>query len=46
MISIFILFVPAFSPTFYALYISAGLTDIADGLVARRTNTVTAFGSK
>lgn len=37
---------PAFSPLFYTFYISAGLTDIADGFVARKTNTVTAFGSK
>ena len=31
---------------FYSLYIAAGLTDIADGWVARKTNTVSEFGSK
>lgn len=35
-----------FSVTFYALYITAGLTDMADGWVARRTNTVSEFGAK
>ena len=41
-----ILFCPVFSVAFYALYIIAGLTDIADGWVARRTNTVSEFGAK
>lgn len=44
--SISILFCPVFSVAFYALYIAAGFTDIADGWVARRTNTVSEFGSK
>ena len=44
--SIAILFCPVFSVVFYALYITAGLTDIADGWVARKTNTVSEFGSK
>lgn len=44
--SIGILFVPVFSPAFYALYITAGVSDIADGAVARKTGTVSAFGSK
>ena len=44
--SIAILFCPVFSAAFYALYITAGLTDIADGWVARKTNTVSEFGSK
>ena len=35
-----------FSATFYSLYIAAGFTDIADGWVARRTKTVSEFGSK
>ena len=43
--SIAILFCPVFSAAFYALYITAGLTDIADGWVARKTNTVSEFGS-
>ena len=36
----------AFSPAFYALYVSAGLTDMIDGIVARRTNTVSDFGAR
>ena len=44
--SIAILFCPVFSVAFYALYIIAGFTDIADGWVARKTNTFSEFGSK
>ncbi len=41
-----LLFFPAFSPTFYALYIAAGITDMIDGAVARKTGTVSAFGAR
>lgn len=41
-----ILFLPPLSPMFYALYLLAGLTDMIDGTVARKTNTVSAFGAK
>ncbi|MDY5577382.1 MAG: CDP-alcohol phosphatidyltransferase family protein [Lachnospiraceae bacterium] len=41
-----LLFCPALSPLFYALYIAAGFTDMIDGMVARKTNTVSEFGSK
>lgn len=44
--SIAILFCPVFSVTFYSLYITAGLTDMIDGWVARKTNTVSEFGAK
>lgn len=44
--SIAILFCPVFSVAFYALYITAGLFDMIDGWVARRTNTVSEFGAK
>lgn len=44
--SIAILFCPVFSMAFYVLYIAAGLTDIADGWVARKTNTASEFGAK
>ena len=44
--SIALLFCPVFSVAFYSLYIAAGLTDIADGWVARKTNTVSELGSK
>lgn len=40
------LFLPAFSPAFYLFYLLAGLTDMLDGAVARKTNTVSEFGSK
>ena len=44
--SIALLFFPALSPAFYALYIIAGVSDIIDGTVARKTGTVSEFGSK
>lgn len=37
---------PAFSPAFYALYITAGLSDMADGPIARKMGRVSEFGSK
>ena len=45
-LSVALLFCPVFSPAFYALYITAGVSDIADGAVARKTGTVSEFGSK
>ena len=44
--SIVWLFCPAFSPAFYSLYVTAGISDVADGAVARKTGTVSEFGSK
>jgi len=44
--SIALLFCPVFSPAFYVLYITAGVSDAADGAVARKTGTVSEFGSK
>lgn len=44
--SVAILFVTPFSPTFYALYGVAGLTDMIDGTVARKTNSVSESGAK
>ncbi|MBR6007717.1 MAG: CDP-alcohol phosphatidyltransferase family protein [Clostridia bacterium] len=41
-----LLFFPVFSPSFYALYIAAGVSDMTDGAVARKTGTVSSFGSK
>ncbi len=35
--SIALLFCPVFSPVFYALYITAGVSDMVDGTVARKT---------
>jgi len=44
--SIAILFCPVFSEAFYSLYIIAGVSDVIDGWVARKTNTVSEFGAK
>ena len=44
--SIAILFCPVFSVAFYSLYITAGLTDMIDGWVARKTHTTSALGTK
>lgn len=44
--SIALLFITPFSPMFYVLYAVAGLTDMIDGTVARKTNTVSAFGTR
>ena len=44
--SLSLLFFPVFSPSFYTLYIVAGVSDMIDGTVARRTGTASEFGSK
>ena len=44
--SILLLFFPAFSPWFYILYLTGGFTDMIDGTIARKTNTVSKFGSR
>lgn len=44
--SIALLFCLVLSPAFYVVYITAGLTDMIDGCVARRTHTVRDFGAK
>ena len=44
--SLALLFCPVFSPIFYVLYLLAGLTDMVDGIIARKTNTVSEFGSR
>jgi CDP-diacylglycerol--glycerol-3-phosphate 3-phosphatidyltransferase len=41
-----LLFCPVFSPVFYVLYIIAGVSDMIDGTVARKTDTVSEFGAK
>ena len=45
-LSVALMFCPALSPTFYALYIAAGFSDMIDGAVARKTVTVSEFGSR
>ena len=44
--SILLLFFPAFSLAFYITYILCGFTDMIDGTVARKTNSVSKFGSQ
>ena len=46
-LSIALMFCPALSPSFYALYIVAGFSDMIDGAVARKKiGTVSEFGSR
>lgn len=44
--SIALLFCPVFSPVFYVLYITAGISDMIDGTVARKTGAASKFGAK
>ena len=44
--SIVLLFCPVFSPTFYACYLMAGVSDMFDGFVARKTNSSSRFGAR
>ena len=44
--SLALLFCAPLSPPFYVLYAVAGLSDIFDGRIARKTNTATKFGAK
>lgn len=40
------LFLRPLSAWFYAVYTATGLTDVLDGYIARKTNTVSEFGKK
>ena len=44
--SVSLLFCPALSLSFFVLYFVAGLTDMIDGAVARKTGTVSELGAK
>ena len=44
--SLALLFCMPLSLPFYALFTAAGLSDIFDGRIARKMNTVTKFGAK
>ena len=44
--SILLLFFPVFSAWFYFTYLLCGLTDMVDGTIARKTNTVSIFGAR
>ena len=39
-------FLPALSRSFYAVYLVAGVSDMLDGFVARRTSTTSILGAK
>ncbi len=43
--SLSLLIFPVFSPEFYVMYIAAGVTDVADGFLARRMGLESEFGS-
>ena len=43
---IVLLFCPVFSHAFYVFYIAAGLSDMLDGFVARKTDTVSKLGAR
>ena len=46
LVSVALLFCPVFSLIFDAMYLIAGLSDMADVIVARKTNSVSEFGSR
>ena len=43
---ILLLFFPVFSTCFYTFYILGGYTDMIDGTIARKTNTISQSGAK
>ena len=45
-VSIVLIFCPVFSVAFYVLYIAGGLSDILDGFMARKTDTVSKLGAR
>lgn len=42
----FLLFLMPLSPEFFVVYLLTGITDVLDGFIARKTKTVSEFGSK
>ena len=45
-VSAALFFCPVFSSIFYVLYLIAGISDMTDGIVARKTNSASEFGSR
>ena len=39
-------FLPVLSSSFYAVYLMAGVSDMLDGFIARRTNTASSLGAR
>ena len=46
LVSFALLFFPLHSVPFGLLYLTAGISDMVDGMVARRTNTTSGFGAR
>ena len=46
LVSAVLVFCPVFSQIFYVLYVTCGLSDMVDGIIARKTNSVSEFGSR
>ena len=46
LLSIILLFCPIFSVGFYGIYLLCGFTDMVDGTIARKTNSVSEFGAR
>jgi len=44
--SVLLLLFPAFSVAFYIIYLFCGFSDMADGTIARKTNSISKFGSQ
>ena len=44
--SVLLLFFPVFDLAFYILYLFCGFSDMIDGIVARKTNSTSQFGSQ
>ena len=44
--SLALAFCPVFSLPFFVLYLIAGISDMVDGMVARRTSTASEFGAR
>ena len=44
--SVWLLFLPVFSPGFYGLYLVCGMTDMVDGTIARMTGAVSDAGAR
>jgi len=44
--SVLLLFVPVFSLAFYIIYLFCGFSDMIDGTIARKTNSISKFGSQ
>ena len=46
LLSIILLFCPVFSIIFYVIYLFCGITDIADGTIARKTKSISEVGAR